>query len=519
MKYATDPASPASGDKSICSPLSPRSIDYILVPVLYFLGAKLGTLTVMPEGMAIVWPPNSVLLAALLIFQGRGFLPFALLTIAAEVIADVPTFSLTEALLFGLVNVTEASIVFALLTRWRFDPRFSALSDLSKFVAAGPFIGALTCAFFGAWIYSHFRGTETTYFEFLRVWWFGDALGLMIFTPLWLSLWRSSFAGDSPKVTCGSTDWAVLAATIAVIAVLAFADDGVLYGMHTSPVFLLPFVIYAAARFDFRVVAVAVAVAALATVVLTTSGRNPFGDLPPRDTVIQAQEFIFILSLMSLGLAALLSQLRAQQRELQSTNQRLGELNQQLEQRVSERTAQLAAANEQLSRLAMTDALTGLLNRRAFFEIAHREIERCRRHHRPLSLMMLDLDHFKTINDRYGHQVGDLVLQQMVTIVKEAVRAGDVFARYGGEEFVILAPDADLDAAVALAQRIREALGARGLHVLGQDIDVTASLGVAALADQIEGLDTLLSHADRALYEAKSAGRNRVMRWTPCSAP
>ena len=146
---------------------APRIIDFVLLPILYYAGAKLGvSLTVMPEGMAILWPPNSALLAAFIAFQGRGYAPFAALAIGAEVAADLPHFSLVEALLFGLTNVAEATIAFLLLARWRFDPRFATLADLPKFVLAGPCMGALAAAFFGAAIYTHFRGAETAIWNF-----------------------------------------------------------------------------------------------------------------------------------------------------------------------------------------------------------------------------------------------------------------------------------------------------------------------------------------------------------------
>lgn len=514
MKYATELSSLNTGGQAASlQPLSPRTADFVLVPLLYYLGAKLGLLTGIPEGMAILSPASSVLLAALILFRGRGFALFGPSVIVAEIIADAPTFSLLEALLFGVVNVTEAYIAFLLLKRWHFNPRFTALGDLTKFVVAGPLIAALACAFLGAGIYAHFRGAETGYLEFVRIWWFGDGLGLLLFTPLSLSLWRTPWAGDRAPATWGSTDWIMSAAALGVIGLLAFARNGSFGGVHVGPEFLLPFAIYAAARLDFRWATLSTAMAALAISMLTTGGRNPFGNLTPHEAVIDAQAFIFLMSLMSLGLSALLSQLRAQQQVLQLTNRRLNELNGELERRVSERTTELAAVNAQLSRLAMTDALTGLLNRRAFCELAQRELEQHKRHHQPLAVLMLDIDHFKAINDSHGHQAGDQVLRQFVAIVKDIIRAGDVFARYGGEEFVILAPFTSLKDAVLLAHRIREALGAHGLRADQREIKVTASAGIAAVTYECSNLDTLLKHADDALYRAKASGRNRVECW------
>jgi integral membrane sensor domain MASE1 len=356
---------------------APHYTDFLLLPLLYYLGAKAGVaLTVMPEGMAILWPPNSVLLATLIALHGRGFLLFAALALGAEIAADVPTFQLHEAFLFGLVNIGEATIAWGLLTRWHFHPRFAALHDCVKFVVAGPLMSAFVAACCGALIYSAFRGTETSYFEFLRIWWFGDALGLMIITPLLLSVW-SQASTDTPRPPVFRlADGLVGLAALVALGLLIASRDGVWLGMHVGPVIILPFVIFVAARCTLSWTAVTVAAVTLVVVTMMTSGRSPFGSLPPRDAVIQAQEFIFIMSLLALGLTALLSQLRAHQSALESANtelQRRAEalehsniaiqrteaevvaLNVGLEHRVQERTRELAGA------LAQVKSLQGLL--------------------------------------------------------------------------------------------------------------------------------------------------------------
>ncbi|MEW5916123.1 MAG: MASE1 domain-containing protein, partial [Gemmatimonadota bacterium] len=124
-------------------PPGPRLLDYVIVPLLYYLAAKAAVqLTVMPEGTAIVWPPNGVLLAAFLRFRRQGVFAFAGLTIIAEIAADWPVFTLFESTLFGLINVTEVTLAYALLERLRFDARFPTPADLAKFVVAGPLIAA-----------------------------------------------------------------------------------------------------------------------------------------------------------------------------------------------------------------------------------------------------------------------------------------------------------------------------------------------------------------------------------------
>lgn len=159
--------------------------------------------------------------------------------------------------------------------------------------------------------------------------------------------------------------------------------------------------------------------------------------------------------------------------------------------------------------LARTDVLTGLANRRAFDEAAQLEIQRAQRYTTPLALVLADLDHFKAVNDKHGHDVGDRVLQHFARILTESVRNVDLVGRWGGEEFVILMPGTDLEAAVLVAERMRMA-AADASRSEGVDCGYTASFGVAAFRPETPTLVSLLGRADAALYEAKNKGRNRV---------
>lgn len=167
---------------------------------------------------------------------------------------------------------------------------------------------------------------------------------------------------------------------------------------------------------------------------------------------------------------------------------------------------------EELQRQAMTDALTDVANRRAFFKQVDLELARSRRHGLPMALIYLDLDYFKDINDHYGHPVGDAVLQGFARFCQGMLRQEDLLARTGGEEFCILLPNADLDAAHRLAERLRNALPAHGSPVPHlPDLRVSASFGVAALNAADAGLESLFARADRALYAAKEGGRNTTV--------
>ena len=164
----------------------------------------------------------------------------------------------------------------------------------------------------------------------------------------------------------------------------------------------------------------------------------------------------------------------------------------------------------EVQRLATIDPLTGILNRRSFFERAMQEFTRSRRYYTPLSLIMLDLDHFKKINDTFGHLIGDKALSEISRTCASQIRASDFVGRYGGEEFVVLLPETSLEGAMCIAQRLCDTIRDVTIESKQGLVSVTASVGVAELMEDYASLDALLEHADAALYRAKQAGRNRV---------
>lgn len=199
----------------------------------------------------------------------------------------------------------------------------------------------------------------------------------------------------------------------------------------------------------------------------------------------------------------------------------LEQLNRELEQRVRDRTEELLQANlaltksnQALADLAATDPLTGLLNRRQFFLSGDAEYSRAKRHSQHLVLIMLDLDHFKRVNDDFGHACGDQLLQRVAGVFRHSMRHHDLIARMGGEEFALLLPQTDLAAAAVHAQRLRELIAQiSALEPVAEataPVSVTASLGVAELGPLDQNLSELLHRADVACYRAKGAGRNRV---------
>lgn len=166
---------------------------------------------------------------------------------------------------------------------------------------------------------------------------------------------------------------------------------------------------------------------------------------------------------------------------------------------------------EKLRQQATTDELTGILNRRQFLESAHSELKRAIRLKHPLTIVMLDIDHFKHINDAYGHAAGDQMLIAFTQICQQNIREVEIFARIGGDEFAMLLPETNSRQAFEAMDRCRLSLATIPIDLTGKPITITVSAGIASLSNEQESLDSLLVHADQALYQAKKAGRNRVI--------
>lgn len=178
-----------------------------------------------------------------------------------------------------------------------------------------------------------------------------------------------------------------------------------------------------------------------------------------------------------------------------------------------QRDRELALALAAMQRLASEDGLTGLMNRRALVDALQREVERCRRLGSALSVVMIDLDHFKDVNDRFGHAMGDAVLRGVAGTLRAGIRAVDIAGRYGGEELCLVLPDTSAEGAVTVAETLRAAIAAQPYEEGGQSVSVTASFGVAAFDKaRHASAEQLLKSADGALYGAKTSGRNKVVR-------
>jgi len=207
---------------------------------------------------------------------------------------------------------------------------------------------------------------------------------------------------------------------------------------------------------------------------------------------------------------------------LQEANEELGKLNltyeqltvelKQAKEKAEKFAHELKTANEQLREMAFRDGLTGLYNHRYFQDLMDNELSRSRRYKKDFALIMLDLDHFKKINDQYGHPVGDIVLKEASKAIEDTIRDSDFAARYGGEEFAIVLPETELKGAAILAERLRKAIEQLEIDTDGCRIDVTVSVGVTCYHPSTDKKEKseILAEADNALYNSKNKGRNMI---------
>ncbi len=199
------------------------------------------------------------------------------------------------------------------------------------------------------------------------------------------------------------------------------------------------------------------------------------------------------------------------QRELNRKTVALEKLNQQLQSEIEERQR----VETRLRDLSQRDPLTGAFNRRYFIQVCQDEISRTNRYRHPIAIIMLDIDHFKKVNDTYGHPIGDEVLVQFSKTCQSHLRTTDVFARYGGEEFIILLPETDKNQAKSVAERLREVIAELSITGREKSFQITSSFGVSDIGidDFNKSLEEVLNEADQALYQAKLNGRNQVNIW------
>ncbi|AZN35738.1 GGDEF domain-containing protein [Iodobacter ciconiae] len=312
----------------------------------------------------------------------------------------------------------------------------------------------------------------------------GDTAGIFIIAPIYAS-WKS-----------GELENKFRPALPYFTALLFIVALGILVHNYLM-MLVLPVLLLIAIHFRLAGTSVALFIVFTLSMMSTAYQTGPFTHANQIISFINLQLFLFSVGL-TLHYLALLQELLSHSKI-------------RLEFEVAIRTEALAAANLRLEELVTTDELTGVTNRREWQRRCDEAITYARRYQQPLSILLIDIDHFKNVNDHHGHLAGDLTLKELCRVCSAELRATDSFARWGGEEFVLLLPGTTQTEAMQAGNKLRLAVEELArIRFEDKEIRITISIGVAMLEDSDPGLDCLLNRADQAMYAAKAAGRNQV---------
>lgn len=461
------------------SPAGPMSYagEMFVAAAGYFAAGKLGLLAgLSPDHAGAIWAASGIALACVLLF---GYRVWPGVWLGAALLEAALGSSPAVAALMGAGGALEALVAAALVRRCIGSSRtFERGEDAVEFVAIAGLSSAIaaTAAAGAAWALS--PGPHPPAWAWWTRWQ-SDAMGIIVAAPVVLG-W-SAAAGEtwSRRKILEISFLAVpmLAATYAVFG------DGLPGELPALPLtfVILPFVIWAALRFEQREVATLTALVSSLAVWHTLAGRGPFAALPPQTSPLLLLAFTGTVMITGLVLNAV----------------------------AAERSRAIEALGRALKSLkedSIRDPLTNLYNRRFLQDYLSRELIRAKREGIRVAVIMLDLDHFKRVNDTKGHGVGDIVLMEIAALLKRHIRGSDIACRFGGEEFTLVLPNATPQSARTRAEAICSAVREESGRLMG----VTASLGVAVFPDTTADPEALLRAADEALYEAKGRGRDQV---------
>lgn len=387
-----------------------------------------------------------------------------------------------------------------------------SIQGVIKLVAVLAFTMSIIAAAIGmVLVYFYYDVTGADLLQLGWRWFFSDFTGAVLVAPTLLAVF-GSWRRRIPGFWTAFGGHMVLPASFCALGLAAlymgieFMPDGL--GQYPTVLLTVPLCMWLALRRHTPSSILLLSATVIGSLVLTLSA---VGDV---------SEGAF-LAVQLYGLVAMCTSLvvHASTSERVRAIHALANERQHLEETVAARTAELKEqvtanekANHKLERLARTDSLTGIANRREFTRVANQEISRSRRNQQPLSVVMVDIDHFKKVNDHYGHAAGDAVLRCVASVLRDSARHGvDLAARLGGEEFACLLTNTDINEAKACAERLRRAIAAVNTRFANQRIEVTASLGVSCVNRHTSTIEQALMVADDALYEAKRSGRNQVV--------
>jgi diguanylate cyclase (GGDEF)-like protein len=481
-----------------------------LISFFYIILGKLSiSYITMTEGIAIVWLPNAIILSTFLLRPRDEWLFYICTFLISEIIADLGNFTLLQSIQFGFINIFEGLMAVLLIQRFNKNTiNFKNIKYLISFMVFALTIVPAIAAILGALVYVTQIETQTNFLEFWRVWFFGDALGLLLLVPLIVLISQNKKFSFNKIVKLENI--LMIFMTI-ILSFIIFSTEVKLVILPSTPMIFLLIFMWITYRkgiiFAMNLATVVICI----VVYFTTHQSGPFSIFSPILNTLYLQEFIATLVVLILFFGVLLKEIKEKNVLLLKSNFKLKELSKNLEKRVDEKTKSLEDANEKLKLLATTDFLTEISNRRFFDESLNNEIEKAQRYNSELSFMMFDIDFFKNINDTFGHNVGDEVLISLAKLIKGNIRKIDIFSRIGGEEFAIILPNTNLDKTKELAIKLKDLVQNNTLRIDNQKINITISIGLSTLDEKNQTYNEILKTADTNLYEAKRKGRNIIV--------
>jgi diguanylate cyclase (GGDEF)-like protein len=464
-----------------------RRLPYVaqvtLLTVVYFAAAKLALSFAIAPGYATpIWPPSGIALAALLLLGNRVW-PGVWL--GAALVNFTVNSSPALAFAIGTGNTLEALAGALMVRRYivGLSCRFERASDVFKFVAVAALSCTIAATIAVGWLALEGPLSRPDALQNWITWWQGDVAGVIIVTPLILS-W-------SIRHPIAWSQWRLIELASFVVALWGVTNlvfDQAPRAFPVSATFLiLPLIIWAAYRFTQREVTTAVAAVFAIALPYTLDGEGPFGSPSLNASLLMLLAFMSTLVVTGLLLNAVEGE---RKRAIQDLEQELRGVKDE----------------------AITDPLTGLANRRYLWHFLPYELLRIERRQSSLAVIMIDLDHFKRVNDTHGHDAGDLVLTSVAAQLRRHIRGSDIACRYGGEEFVLVLPDASLEGTRRRAEGIREAIRRLALSYHGKPLGkITASIGIAMFPEHADDPESLMLRVDRLMYHAKKSGRDRVV--------
>ena len=442
----------------------------VVVAASYFLSAKLVSPLSLSESASIfaIWPPTGIALVFLL-FRGKA----VLLGIFLGAFLLNSTLSLPiVAFEIAIGNTLGPYVVYLLIKKYLHEDFLYDTQSIINFIIFST-VGSIITSGFGTYVLYHnnFLLDEHRLLGFMT-WFFGDLIGFLLITSLYISF--SLDRKYNKSLVHSLLEVFGMAVFLVLISIVVFGSGFFFEQKYPTEYVILFPLIWASVRFKPEVNFIFLFLIAILAILGTASGYSTFSMGDKKTSLIFLQFFIFTVTFAVLLMTAQRHQM-----------------------------LRILYEKEQLS---LTDSLTNIGNRRYFTEMLHRANSINLRYKRPLSIIMFDIDHFKNINDNFGHDKGDSVLQEVTVTVKSKLRISDDFARWGGEEFMILLPDSNLENACLVAEKLRKSIEDYNFNL---PKNITCSFGVIECIDH-ESFEEMMKRVDNNLYLAKNNGRNRV---------